>query len=317
MTESKSSLGIVFDERCMRHHQESEHPESPQRVLVIQKAFKKEGLLSLTRSTPARLATDEELELVHSQPYIEKVKQVCRDAPAELGPDVWVSTPDSLQAALLAAGGGFQAVDAIMEKKVLRVFCNTRPPGHHALPSQAMGFCIFNNIALAARYAQARHGLQKILIVDWDVHHGNGSQDIFYEDPDVFYFSSHRFPFYPGTGARVEDGGWPGKGATLNLPMPGGSGDEEFLNGYKKFFLPAALAFKPELVLISCGFDAHWRDPLGGMGLTEQGFADLTKLVVEMANQTCGGKIVSFLEGGYDLEALAACAVAHARQLMV
>jgi acetoin utilization deacetylase AcuC-like enzyme len=152
--------------------------------------------------------------------------------------------------------------------------------------------------------------------VDWDVHHGNGSQDIFYEDPDVFYFSSHRFPYYPGTGSSVEDGAWPAKGSTLNLPMPPGSGDQDFLNNYNKFLVPQALAFKPDLVLISCGFDTHWKDPLGGMAVTDKGFALLTQLVVKIANQTCSGRIISFLEGGYDLEAVASSAVEHVRQLM-
>jgi acetoin utilization deacetylase AcuC-like enzyme len=317
MTQPKFLAGIVFDERCMKHSQGPDHPERPERVSAIQEALKAKGLLPSLLSIPAREATVDELLLVHTRSYIEEVKEVCAEAPGELGPDVFISSPQSLEAALLSAGAGFQAVDAVMEKKVLRVFCNTRPPGHHALPNQAMGFCVFNNIALAARYAQSRHGLRKILIVDWDVHHGNGTQDIFYEDPDVFYFSSHRYPYYPGTGARIEDGAWPAKGATLNLPLPGGTGDEVFLDRYEKLLLPEAVAFKPDLILISCGFDAHGRDPLGGMGLTEQGFARLTELVVRIANLTCDGKIVSFLEGGYNLEALAACAVEHVKQLMV
>ncbi len=316
MNGSKPSLGIVYDELCLKHLQDADHPESPRRLLAIQNALDQAGLLKRALAIPCRRATDEDLNLVHRAEYIEKVKSICRNAPAQLGPDVFISTPESLDAALLSAGGGFEAVDAIMNQKVTRVFCNTRPPGHHALPNQAMGFCVFNNIALCARYAQTRHKLNKILIVDWDVHHGNGTQDIFYEDPDVFYFSSHRFPFYPGTGARIETGEWPGKGSTLNVPFPPESGDEEYLGSYKRLLLPAALEFKPDLILISCGFDAHGRDPLGGMNLTEKAYAHLTDLVVGIANQTCGGKIVSFLEGGYDLEALGLCAVEHVRQLM-
>jgi acetoin utilization deacetylase AcuC-like enzyme len=314
--EQKTQVGFVFDERCMAHQQDPGHPESPQRIMVIRKALETEGLLAKMLSIPTREATEEELRMVHTQSYIEKVKRVCADAPEVLGPDVFILTPESFPAALLAVGGGFAAVDAIQGGKVLRVFCDTRPPGHHALPSQAMGFCIFNNIALTARYAQKKHGLKKILIVDWDVHHGNGTQEIFYEDADVMYFSSHHYPFYPGSGSTVEDGMGEAKGTILNLPMKGGAGDADYIKGYEKLLLPAALAFKPEMILISCGFDSHFQDPLGGMNVTEEGFARLTELVVKIADQTCGGKIVSFLEGGYNLQAIAASAVVHVQALM-
>ena len=314
--EQKVPVGFVFDERCMAHQQDPGHPESPQRVMAIRKALESGGLLSMMQNIPAREATDEELQLVHTPAYIEKVKQICADAPEVLGPDVFILTPKSLTAARLAAGGGFAAVDAIQEGKVRRVFCDTRPPGHHALPNQAMGFCIFNNIALAARYAQKKHGLKKILIVDWDVHHGNGTQDIFYEDPNVMYFSSHHYPFYPGSGSNLEKGNGEAKGTTLNLPMESGAGDADFIEGYEKQLLPAALAFKPEIVLVSCGFDAHYQDPLGGMEVTEDGYGRLTELVVKIANETCGGKIISFLEGGYDLGAISASAVEHVKGLM-
>lgn len=314
--EQKPQVGFVFDERCMAHQQDAGHPETPQRVMVIRKALEKESLLTKMVSIPAREATNEELRLVHDQSYIDEVKRVCAGAPDVLGPDVFIMTSDSFLAALLAAGGGFAAVDAVQEGRVLRVFCDTRPPGHHALPSQAMGFCIFNNIALAARYAQKEHGLKKILIVDWDVHHGNGTQDIFYEDPNVMYFSSHHYPFYPGSGSTLEKGIGDAKGTTLNLPLEGGSGDADYIEGFEELLLPAALDFKPEIVLLSCGFDSHFRDPLGGMGVTEAGFGRLTEIVVKIANEACSGKIVSFLEGGYDLQAIATSALVHVRRLM-
>ncbi|MBP1607985.1 MAG: putative Deacetylase, histone deacetylase family [Acidobacteria bacterium] len=314
--EHKFQVGFVFDERCMAHQQDPGHPESPERVMVIRKALEKEGLLAKMLPIAAREATEEELRLVHVQSYIDKVKRVCAGAPDVLGPDVFIMTPDSLLAALLAAGGGFAALDAVQEGKIQRAFCDTRPPGHHALPGQAMGFCIFNNIALAARYAQKKHGLKKILIVDWDVHHGNGTQDIFYEDADVMYFSSHHYPFYPGSGSTLEKGIGDAKGTTLNLPLEGGSGDADYIEGFEELLLPAAMDFKPEMVLVSCGFDSHFRDPLGGMGVTEAGFACLTELIVKIANQTCSGKIVSFLEGGYDLQAIASSALVHVQRLM-
>jgi acetoin utilization deacetylase AcuC-like enzyme len=314
--ELRTPVGFVFDERCMAHQQDPGHPESPERISVIREALEKEGLLAKMLPIPAREATEEELRLVHTQSYIDTVKRVCADAPETLGPDVFIRTPESLPAALLAAGGGFAAVDAIQERRVLRVFCDTRPPGHHALPSRAMGFCIFNNIALAVRYAQKKCGLKRILIVDWDVHHGNGTQDIFYEDANVMYFSSHHYPFYPGSGSTLEKGLGDARGTTLNLPMEGGSGDADFIEGYERLLLPAALDFMPEMVMVSCGFDSHYRDPIGGMDVTEAGFGRLTELVVRIADELCGGKIVSFLEGGYDLQAIAVSAVAHVRGLM-
>jgi len=314
--ELRTSVGFVFDERCAAHQQDPGHPESPERIAVIKEALEKEGLLSKMLSISTREATDEELQLVHTQEYIDKVRRVCADAPESLGPDVFIMTSKSLPAALLAAGGGFEAVDAIQEGKVLRVFCDTRPPGHHALPGRAMGFCIFNNIALAARYAQKKYGLKRILIVDWDVHHGNGTQDIFYEDANVMYFSSHHYPFYPGSGSTLEKGFGEAWGTTLNFPMEGGSGDADFIEGYERLLLPATSDFMPQMVLISCGFDSHFRDPLGGMGLTEKGFSRLTELIVKIAEKTCGGKIVSFLEGGYNIQAIATSALAHVRALM-
>jgi acetoin utilization deacetylase AcuC-like enzyme len=256
---------------------------------------------------PATLAV---LGLVHDPAYVEAVRSCCAKAPAWLGPDVVVSR-GSWDAALAAAGAALGAVDEALEGGASKAFCNVRPPGHHAGRSQAMGFCVFNNVALAAARALQR-GLVRVLVVDWDVHHGNGTQDLFWEEPRVLYLSTHRRGqgFYPGSGAGTEKGAGKGAGTTLNAPLPAGSGDEAFLEAFDRVLLPAARAFRPELVLVSCGFDAHQADPLGGMGLSAAGFGALTRRVSGL-----GTKIVSVLEGGYNLMALQESAVEHLRAL--
>jgi acetoin utilization deacetylase AcuC-like enzyme len=235
-----------------------------------------------------------------------------------------VVSEGSWEAALHAAGGAAQAVDLLLggagaargNGAVGFAFCGLRPPGHHAVRAQAMGFCLFNNVAVAARHLQAERGLERIFILDWDVHHGNGTQHLFEDDDTVFYFSTHQYPFYPGTGARAERGRDRGAGFTLNVPMPAGSGDDEYLAVFRDQLLPALERFRPELILISAGFDAHRDDPLAGMQVTEAGYAALTTLVKEAADRLCGGRIVALLEGGYDLRALAASVEAHLRALM-
>jgi acetoin utilization deacetylase AcuC-like enzyme len=202
-------------------------------------------------------------------------------------------------------------VDAVTGGQVRRGFCAVRPPGHHATPSRGMGFCVFNNAAVAARYAQLTCELAKVLIVDWDVHHGNGTQEVFYRDPSVMYFSVHRWPFYPGTGSAAETGDGAGAGSTLNVPLPGGSGDEEFISALADVLVPAADEFAPDLVLISAGFDAHVSDPLGGMAVTTAGYAELTRIIVDLAERHCDGRVVSVLEGGYSLAGLGESVEAH------
>jgi acetoin utilization deacetylase AcuC-like enzyme len=232
-----------------------------------------------------------------------------------LDPDTSMS-PGSLTAAYLAAGGALVAVDAIMSRQVDHVFCAVRPPGHHAEAGRAMGFCLFNNVAIAARYVQKKHGLKRVLIVDWDVHHGNGTQHSFEDDPSVLFFSTHQYPHYPGTGRESERGRGAGEGFTLNVPMDAGEGDEEYRAIFQKSLVPAADAFKPEFVIISAGFDAHKDDPLASMGLTEEGYADLTGIVAGIAKRHAGGRILSSLEGGYHLTSLAASVDRHIQGLL-
>jgi acetoin utilization deacetylase AcuC-like enzyme len=269
----------------------------------------------LLRLKPVAAST-EWVTTVHSAEHVGRVKQSCR---AGLG---YVDTPDapasseSYEVALAAVGGVHCAIDAVMEGRVRNAFCAVRPPGHHALRDRAMGFCLFNNVAIAARYIQKQHKLAKVLIVDWDVHHGNGTQAAFYEDPTVFYFSTHQSPFYPGTGSAEEKGRGKGLGFTCNVPLPAGCGDAEYKRAFEDKLKPAAAAFAPDFVLISAGFDAAKGDLLGQMKVTPDGYAELTRMVKAIAVQSSRNRLVSVLEGGYALEALAASAEAHLRGLM-
>jgi acetoin utilization deacetylase AcuC-like enzyme len=300
-------IGIIDDARFELHEQEPGHPESPARVAAIRDALA--GLRGQLTAIPARQAKRDELLMVHGAEYIGFVEETCLDRePAVLGPDVVVCR-GSWMAALLAAGSAIEAVQWVLQGKGRRAFGNLRPPGHHASKDQAMGFCIFNNIALAAKWALIHGGLKRVAVIDWDVHHGNGTQDLFWDEPRVFYASMHQHPFYPGTGAARK------KENLLSLPLAQGSGDEAYLRAFGETLVPALDAFKPELVLISCGFDAHQRDPLGGMALTERGYAEMTRMTVELAERHAEGRIVSLLEGGYDLRAIAESALAHVRAM--
>ncbi len=224
-------------------------------------------------------------------------------------------SPGSYRAALQAVGGTLAAIDAVMDGRVANAFCAVRPPGHHAEPSRAMGFCLFNNVAVGARYAQQRYGLGRVLILDWDVHHGNGTQAAFYEDPTVLYVSLHQYPWYPGTGSAEEVGTGPGEGYTLNLPMAAGRGNDEYRTAFELRIQPAVREFSPDFVLISAGFDAHRDDPLAMMNVTEAGYRAMTESVKDWASTTAQGRIVSCLEGGYNLTALADSVEAHVRCL--
>ncbi|MFC1715914.1 histone deacetylase [Candidatus Poribacteria bacterium] len=248
---------------------------------------------------------------VHSPQYVERVRKSCQDGIRYLdSPDTPIS-PKSYDAAVAAVGGVLSAIDEVVSGSIRNAFCAIRPPGHHALSDRAMGFCIFNNVAIGARYIQKRYKLQKILIVDWDVHHGNGTQDVFYDDPTVLYFSTHQYPFYPGTGSGAEKGSGKGTGYNINVPLPSGSGDKEYRKAFAEILRPRAIEFDPDFVLISAGFDAHKDDPLGGVSITTRGFAELTAIVKDIAETCCDGRLVSLLEGGYDLDGLAESVVAH------
>ncbi len=308
--------GLVYNPRYLEHDMGLGHPESPNRLRAIIQQLEQSGTMAeLTRIEP-RKAEDEWITLVHTAAYLASLKQ---HAPASgrvsLDPDTSMS-PGSLTAAYLAAGGALAGVDAIMQQQVDHVFCAVRPPGHHAEANRAMGFCLLNNVAIAARYARKKHGLSRVLIVDWDVHHGNGTQHSFEDDPSILFFSTHQFPHYPGTGRESERGRGAGEGYTINVPMEAGESDDEYRAIFHKVLVPAAEQFRPELVIISAGFDAHKDDPLAGMGLTESGYAELTGIVAGIAKKYAQGRILSSLEGGYNLTALAASVDAHVRGLL-
>ncbi len=308
--------GLVYHPAYLEHDMGMGHPESPNRLRAIMQQLEQSGTLAKVTRIEPRKAEDEWITQVHSAAYLAMLKD---RSPAggrvSLDPDTSMS-PGSLAAAYLAAGGALAAVDAIMAGQVNHVFCAVRPPGHHAEAGRAMGFCLFNNVAIAARYVQRKYGVARVLIVDWDVHHGNGTQHSFEDDPSVLFFSTHQYPHYPGTGRASERGTGAGDGLTINVPMEAGEGDDEYRAIFHKVLVPAVDAFKPEFVIISAGFDAHKDDPLAGMGLTEQGYAELTGIVSGLAARHARGRILSSLEGGYNLTALAASVDAHITALL-
>ena len=308
--------GLVYHPGYLEHDMGPGHPESPNRLRAIMQQLEQSGTMARMTKIEARKAEDESLTRVHSPSYVLSLN---RHAPTSgrvsLDPDTSMS-PGTLHAAYLAAGGALAAVDAIMAQQVDHVFCAVRPPGHHAEAGRAMGFCFFNNVAIAARYVQKKYGLTRVLIVDWDVHHGNGTQHSFEDDPSILFFSTHQYPHYPGTGRGTERGKEAGEGFTINVPMEAGEGDDDYRSVFQKVLVPAADDFKPEFVIISAGFDAHKDDPLASMGLTESGYAELTEIVADIAKRHARGRILSSLEGGYNLTALAASVHAHIGALL-
>ena len=311
----KKPTGIVYSDTYLEH-ETGGHPESPRRLTAIMDGLETRGILDdLVRMDPAP-ARPEEIELVHSPSYIKWVEEmVNRGARFLDGGDTVVST-GSYEAALLAAGGVVAAVDAVMAGKVSNCFCAVRPPGHHALYDRAMGFCLFNNVAIGARYVQKKYGVERVLVVDWDVHHGNGTQDTFYRNPSVFYFSTHQYPHYPGSGSAGETGAGEGEGFTLNIPMNSGAGDEEYLRVFNEILVPAMDKFQPEFVFISAGFDGHMSDPLSSINLTGEGFGRLTAVVKGIADKYASGRLISVLEGGYDLDGLSDSVAEHIQGLL-
>jgi len=309
------ATGFVFHPLSLHHLTGSDHPERPERVLAIQDRLRDGGVLAELEVLQPEPVETRWLREVHSPDYISRVEQACADGrPVVDSADTAIS-PGSWKAALLAAGGALQAVDRVMSGEWANGFVSCRPPGHHAEHNLAMGFCLFNNVAVAAAYLRARHGLERVAIVDWDVHHGNGTQHIFEDDPSVFYASLHQWPLYPGTGRAQERGRGAGVGATLNCPMDPGAGDDAYLKVMEEQVLPALAKFAPQAILVSAGFDAHRDDPLSATMVTEEGYRRMSRLLLDLAADACQGRLVSMLEGGYDLRALAASVEIHVQEM--
>ena len=313
------TTALIYDPIFLEHITPKNHPDRPQRLEMAMKVLEalgwleREGLVLLA----PRAASEDELAAVHERSYIHEVEAAARQVAEEAGnsdgrmtrrfaTDTYVSAK-SYEAALKAAGAPLTAIDAIMKGEIDNAYCLVRPPGHHAVAESAMGFCLFNNVAVAARYAIEKHGFERVMIIDFDVHHGNGTQEMFYDDPRVLYFSTHQAPFYPGTGLSNERGEGEAEGTTINVPLPAMTGYETFEPVFRQVMAPAADRFDPQLILVSAGFDAHWDDPLGQLNLSTAGFAQLMKIIIEEANFLCKGRLVLVQEGGYSLDAMGAC----------
>ena len=296
--------GLVYDPIYLEHDT-GDHVENARRLVTALSYLKETGIKEKLTCLPPRPALLEELEMIHAPEYISYVKSKAEKGGGWLDPDT-VMSPRSYEAALYAAGGLLVAVEEVMKGEVDNAFALVRPPGHHAIYDRAMGFCIFNNMAVAARFALSRFNLKRVLIADFDVHHGNGTQDAFYADPKVLYFSTHQYPFYPGTGRMEETGTGEGKGTTVNFPMVAGWGDEEYLRAFNEGLVRVARRFQPQLILVSAGFDAHWADHLAMMRVTVKAFAQMAMILKNLAAKLCQGRLVFTLEGGYNLHVVAA-----------
>jgi acetoin utilization deacetylase AcuC-like enzyme len=294
-------VAVVEDDRYLEHCGPRGHPERPERLAAVGEAIaaRRDSLAPLA-PRPADIA---EIERVHSGGHIAGIARACQRAPVQIDADTFLSAR-SYEAALLAVGGCVELARGVAAGRIQSGLAAVRPPGHHAESDRAMGFCLFNNAAVAARALQAEDGLERLLILDWDVHHGNGTQHSFEDDPNVLYVSTHEYPQYPGTGAAGEAGVGRGIGATVNVPMPSGCGDREYIGVFQRVLVPVATRFAPEMILVSCGFDSHRDDPLAGMEVTGAGFAALAAIVRRLADDLCGGRVAFLLEGGYALSGL-------------
>ncbi len=296
-------VGIVMDDIYLDHVTEAFHPENPGRLRAIYAMLAQMDQRGFVY-VPARQASDEEIALNHDPSYVSLIRET-RDRPRrQLDPDT-VTSERSYDAAGMAAGGFLELIDATLSGEIHNGFALVRPPGHHAESGKAMGFCIFNNCAIGARHVLEKRGLERVLIVDYDLHHGNGTQRSFYDEPAVLYVSTHQYPYYPGTGWFDEVGEKTGKGYTVNFPMSYGMYDADYIHVFEEIITPLSRLFRPEIILVSAGFDTHRDDPLGGMAVSERGFARMTRILMEIAESVCGGKLLCVLEGGYDLTALA------------
>ncbi|MBM3738979.1 MAG: histone deacetylase [Acidobacteria bacterium] len=309
---------LLLDPVFKQHLTGNGHPERPDRYDAVTKALEATGLAKRLPAVPLRTASREELALCHTGPYLDTVyreigalEKLGGGVVRDLSTGDTVVSPRSLEVARTAAGSILNAVDLVVTRKAKNAFCAVRPPGHHATPNRGMGFCVFNNVAVAARYAQKKHGLGRVMIADWDVHHGNGTQDVFYTDGSVFFFSTHQSPWYPGTGHPAETGEGKGEGRILNCPFAAGAGAAEIMGAFRERLMVAMKQFKPDLVILSAGFDSREGDPLGRFRLTDSDFAELTKLALDIADTHCGGRLVSVLEGGYSLTGLASAVASH------
>jgi acetoin utilization deacetylase AcuC-like enzyme len=306
---------LATDPVCQTHAPGPGHPEQQARYGAVRRALEESGLWKDARVIGPKPLELADLQLAHEREYLELAEREIRAGQDRLSTGDTSVSARSWDAALAAAGCAVAATEAVVKGEAQTAFCLVRPPGHHATARVGMGFCVLNSVAIAARHARERLGIARVLIVDWDVHHGNGTQDIFYADPTVFFFSTHQSPWYPGTGAASETGTGAGKGTTLNCPLPAGSGRSDIFDCFEQKLLPAMEHFRPELVLVSAGFDSRENDPLGRFRLRDEDFADLTRMLRSVARESGKGRVVSVLEGGYNLEGLAKAASAHAAAL--
>lgn len=307
-------MSIAFIPVASPAHDFPDHPENAARLPAILRAIEASRLAPHLTQLPARPASLPELTRVHPAAYIEALERAMAEAPGYVDHAPTYITPESFASARLAAGGAVRAVDAVLDGEAEAAFALVRPPGHHCTPTRAMGFCLFGNVAVAARHAQSR-GRRKVMIVDFDVHHGNGTQDAFYNDPSVLFISTHQHGIYPLTGDETETGAGEARGANINLPLPAGAGDAAFARALSDVMAPAADRFRPDFLLVSAGYDAHWRDPLAMLQLTTRGYFHLVRGLRALARRYCGGRMALVLEGGYDLDALSASVVASLHAL--
>jgi acetoin utilization deacetylase AcuC-like enzyme len=314
--DAMSKLGFIYHPDFLKHDTGIGHPERPQRLESLVQHLLTTSLWGQLSHLRPELAPIDVVHAVHPERYTSMIKSRCQVGEHILDEGDTHVSKESYDVALLAAGSIIKGVDEVMTGNLDRAFCAVRPPGHHAGSSTAMGFCLLNNIAIGARYAQRKHGIKRIAIVDWDVHHGNGTQEIFYADSTVLYVSLHQYPYYPGTGSAGERGTGAGEGFTVNCPMGAGSVDKDYLDAFQTNILPALNDFRPEFLFISAGFDAHKDDPLAGINLTEESFGQMTELLLDATRESCEGRVVSVLEGGYNLQALARSSAVHLQAML-